>query len=125
MQNSSSLRLPVKVLQCATTLPFTHPFLKHPGRSLRSAFPFGRDSRSVVLGGVLNGQVGMTAVGTRIDELGTLMRDGGAFYLRRDMGGRYQLELHRTPVDLVEKRVRLVGTLVGPDLVNADGVAPA
>lgn len=67
----------------------------------------------------------MTAIGTRIDEIGTLIRDGGAFYLRRDLGGRYQLELQRTPVDLVEKRVRLVGTLVGPDLVNADGVAPA
>jgi len=67
----------------------------------------------------------MAAVGARVDELGTLIRDGGAFYLRRDLGGRYQLELHRTPVDLVEKRVRLVGTLVGPDLVSADGVAPA
>ena len=67
----------------------------------------------------------MVAIGTRIDEVGTLIRDGDAFYLRRDVGGRYQLELHRTPVDLVEKRVRLVGTLVGPDLVNADGVAPA
>ncbi|RYE92966.1 MAG: hypothetical protein EOO77_46105 [Oxalobacteraceae bacterium] len=67
----------------------------------------------------------MVAIGTRIDEVGTLIRDGGAFYLRRDVGGRYQLELHRTPVDLVEKRVRLVGTLVGPNLVNADGVAPA
>ncbi|WP_082463756.1 DUF5818 domain-containing protein [Sphingomonas sp. Leaf17] len=67
----------------------------------------------------------MTAIGTRIDEIGTLTRDGGAFYLRRDHGGRYQLELHRTPVDLVEKRVRLIGTLVSPDLVNADGVAPA
>ena len=67
----------------------------------------------------------MTAIGARVDETGTLIRDGGAFYLRRDMGGRYQLELHRTPVDVVEKRVRLVGTLVGPDLVNADGVAPA
>lgn len=66
----------------------------------------------------------MTAIGARVDETGTLIRDGGAFYLRRDMGGRYQLELHRTPVDVVEKRVRLVGTLVGPDLVNADGVAP-
>lgn len=64
-------------------------------------------------------------VGTRIDEEGTLIRDGGAFYLRRDRGGRYALELQRTPVDLVEKRVRLVGTVVGPDLVNADGVAPA
>jgi hypothetical protein len=64
-------------------------------------------------------------VGTRVDEVGTLIRDGGAFYLRRDLGGRFELELHRTPVDLVEKRVRLVGTVVGPDLVNADGVSPA
>ncbi|MET0373227.1 MAG: DUF5818 domain-containing protein, partial [Rhizorhabdus sp.] len=44
---------------------------------------------------------------------------------RRDQGGRYELELRRTPVDLVEKRVRLVGTLVGVELVNAYGVAPA
>ncbi len=64
----------------------------------------------------------MPTIGTRIDESGTLIREGGAFYLRRDMGGRYQLELHRTPVDEVEKRVRLVGTLVGADLVNADSV---
>jgi hypothetical protein len=64
-------------------------------------------------------------VGTRVDEVGTLVREGGAFYLRRDLGGRFELELHRTPVDLVEKRVRLIGTVVGPDLVNADGVCPA
>ncbi|WP_307090090.1 DUF5818 domain-containing protein [Sphingomonas faeni] len=67
----------------------------------------------------------MVASGTQINEIGTLVCDGGAFYLRRDVGGRYELKLHRTPVDLVEKRVRLIGTLVGPDLVNADGVAPA
>ena len=67
----------------------------------------------------------MTTIGARVEELGTLIRDGGTFYLRRDLGGRYELELLRTPVELVEKRVRLVGTLVGPDLVNADGVAPA
>ena len=64
-------------------------------------------------------------IGTRIEETGMLVRDGGAFFLQRDVGGRYQLELHRTPVDLVEKRVRLVGTVVGLDLINADGVAPA
>lgn len=64
-------------------------------------------------------------IGSRIDEAGTLFRDGGAFYLRRDAGGRYELELQRTPVNLVEKRVRLVGTLVGTELVSADGVAPA
>lgn len=67
----------------------------------------------------------MNVIGTRVDELGTLIRDGGAFYMRRDVGGRYQLELQRTPVDLVEKRVRLVGTMVGIDLVSADGVSPA
>jgi hypothetical protein len=67
----------------------------------------------------------MHPVGTMIDEVGTLIRDGAAFCLRRDLGGRYQLELQRTPVDLVEKRVRVRGTLVGPDLVSADGVAPA
>lgn len=67
----------------------------------------------------------MTTIGTRIDETGTLVRDGGAFYLRRDLGGRYELELQRTPVDLVEKRVRLVGTLVASAIVAADGVAPA
>jgi hypothetical protein len=67
----------------------------------------------------------MVATGTRINEIGTLICNGGAFYLRRDVGGRYELELRRTPVDLVEKRVRHIGTLVGPDLVNADGVAPA
>jgi hypothetical protein len=64
-------------------------------------------------------------IGTRVDEAGTLIRVGGAFYLRRDAGGRCQLELQRTPVDLVEKQVRLVGTLVGPSLVSADGVAQA
>lgn len=67
----------------------------------------------------------MTAVGARTDEVGTLIRDGGAFYLRRSLGRRYELELHRTPVDLVEKRIWLVGTLVGPDLVDAKSVAPA
>nr|WP_233151175.1 DUF5818 domain-containing protein [Sphingomonas sp. BT553] len=54
-----------------------------------------------------------------------MIRDGGTFYLPRDFGGRYQLELRRTPVDLIEPGVRLVGVLVGADLVGADGVAPA
>jgi len=67
----------------------------------------------------------MTAIGTRITETGTLVGDGSAFYLRRDLSGRYELEFRRIPVDLIEKRVRLVGTLVGDNLVSVDGVAPA
>ncbi|MFA6117900.1 MAG: DUF5818 domain-containing protein [Sphingomonas sp.] len=67
----------------------------------------------------------MTMIGSRIVETGTLIRESGAFILRRDLGGRYELELQRVPVDHVEKRVRITGVLVGERLVSVDGVAPA
>jgi hypothetical protein len=54
-----------------------------------------------------------------------LLREEGGFVLQRDLGGRYKLELHRTPVDLVEKHVRVIGVLIGPDHLDADGVQPA
>ncbi|HZG32068.1 MAG TPA: DUF5818 domain-containing protein [Sphingopyxis sp.] len=66
----------------------------------------------------------MAGIGSRIDESGTLLRVAGGFALRRDVGGRWQLDLRRTPVDHVEKRVRITGILVGDDLVEVDGVAP-
>ncbi|ARR52615.1 MULTISPECIES: DUF5818 domain-containing protein [Sphingomonadales] len=62
---------------------------------------------------------------TGVDETGLLRRVGGGFILQRDRGGLYRLDLHRTPVDLVEKRVRVRGVLIGPDHVDADGVQPA
>ena len=64
-------------------------------------------------------------IGARIDETGTIIRDGGGFALRRDAGGRYRLDLHRVPVDHLEKRVKITGTLVADGLVDVDGVAPA
>jgi hypothetical protein len=60
-----------------------------------------------------------------IDETGILLRDGGGFALKRDAGGLYRLDLHRTPVDLVEKHVRVIGVLTGPELVDVEGVQPA
>jgi hypothetical protein len=63
--------------------------------------------------------------GVPINECGTLFREGGAFYLQRDLGGRYLLDLPRMPVDEVEKRVRLVGTLLARDHVLVDGVSLA
>jgi hypothetical protein len=68
---------------------------------------------------------GMMATGERIDETGTLIQAGEILFLRRDNGGRYQLEVHRLPVDLLRQRVRLIGTLVGPMLVHAERVALA
>ncbi|HWW63703.1 MAG TPA: DUF5818 domain-containing protein [Sphingomonadaceae bacterium] len=64
-------------------------------------------------------------IGDRISETGTLVRDGGGFALRRDAGGRFRLDLHRVPVDHVEKRVRVTGVLIGEDLVEVIGVAAA
>ncbi|WP_407695104.1 DUF5818 domain-containing protein [Sphingopyxis fribergensis] len=53
-----------------------------------------------------------------------LLRDGGGFALRRDLGGRWRLDLHRVPIDHIEKRVRVTGVIVGEDLVDVDGIAP-
>jgi hypothetical protein len=66
-----------------------------------------------------------TDLGTPIDETGLLVRDGGGFVLQRDVGGRYRLDLPRTPVDEVEKRVRVIGTLIAPGHVDVDGIALA
>ena len=63
--------------------------------------------------------------GMPIDETGILVREGGGFCLRRDLGGRFLLELRRVPVDKVEKRVRVVGTLVAEGHVLVEGVSIA
>lgn len=67
----------------------------------------------------------MTQIGEPIQIEGTLVRDGGGFALRAERGLLYHLQLHRVPVDHVEKRVRVVGTLIGERLIEAEGVAPA
>lgn len=66
----------------------------------------------------------MIAIGTKIEETGTLIREAGSFILRRDLGGRWKLDLHRVPVDHIEKRVRITGVVVGENLVDVAGVAP-
>ncbi len=66
----------------------------------------------------------MASIGTRIDETGTLLREGAGFVLRRDLGGRWMLDMHRVPVDHVEKRVRITGVVVADGLIDVDGVAP-
>ncbi|WP_010185693.1 DUF5818 domain-containing protein [Sphingomonas sp. PAMC 26605] len=58
-----------------------------------------------------------------VDETGTLTRDGAAFILQRDRGGWYTLHLQRVPVDHVEKRVRLIGTLIAEGVVSVEGVS--
>ncbi|MBA4307319.1 MAG: hypothetical protein C0429_11335 [Sphingopyxis sp.] len=66
----------------------------------------------------------MTPIGMRIEESGTLIREGGGFALRRDQGGRWKLDLHRVPVDHVEKRVRVSGVVVGDGLIDVVAIGP-
>jgi len=65
----------------------------------------------------------MQVIGSRVDETGTLIREGDHFALRRDVGGRYRLDLHRVPVNSIEKRVRVTGVLVADGLVDVEGLA--
>lgn len=58
-----------------------------------------------------------------VNETGRLVRDAGGFLLHRDAGGIWRLVLHRVPVDLVEKHVRVQGLLRAGEVVEADGVA--
>lgn len=60
----------------------------------------------------------MSAIGTRVEETGTLLRDGEAHVLRRDSGGRWTLDLHRVSTDLFDQRVRLIGVIVEEGLVD-------
>lgn len=67
----------------------------------------------------------MVEIGAAIDETGLLVRDGGGFILRRDIGGVFKLELHRMPIDHIEKRVRVTGILIGDDVINVEGLMAA
>lgn len=53
---------------------------------------------------------------------GLLVRDDGGFALQSDDGQRYRLELLRTPIDEVEKRVIVTGRLIYDDQIEAEGV---
>jgi Protein of unknown function (DUF5818) len=66
----------------------------------------------------------MSVIGNRVEEIGTLIADGGGFALRRDIVGRWKLDLHRVPVDHVEKRVRISGIIVADGLVDVEALGP-
>ena len=66
----------------------------------------------------------MTVIGSRVEETGTIISDGVGFALRRDIGGRWNLDLHRVPIDHVEKRVRISGIIVAKGLVEVDALSP-
>lgn len=56
------------------------------------------------------------------DGSGTLLRDAGGFLLARDGGEALPLLLPRVPVDLVGKRVRVIGTQADTGAITAEGV---
>ncbi|MEO0439368.1 MAG: DUF5818 domain-containing protein [Pseudomonadota bacterium] len=61
-------------------------------------------------------------VRSETEYAGLLVRGAGGFVLQADDGNSYRLELLRTPVDAVEKRVVVTGNLVGELSIEADAV---
>ncbi len=67
----------------------------------------------------------MTAIGDPIELSGTLIRDGGSFAIRVERGVLYHLQLHRVPVDQVEKRVKVAGILIDDRLIEVESLSLA
>ena len=59
---------------------------------------------------------------TQNEYAGLLVRDAGGFVLQCDDGSFYRLELLRTPIDAVEKRVIISGSRRENGVIEADGV---
>jgi hypothetical protein len=53
---------------------------------------------------------------------GLLQRDAAGFLLQCDDGQRYRLELLRTPIDEVERRVVVTGRIRAGMVLEADGI---
>lgn len=63
-------------------------------------------------------------LGSRIEEAGSLLREGDTYFLRRDRGGRFRLDLHRVTAPTSEQRVQITGVLVGADHVDVSVITP-
>jgi hypothetical protein len=58
------------------------------------------------------------SIGSSINESGLLLRDGPTLVLRRDGGGRWRLDLDSIPHALIGRRVSVMGTRSGFDIVD-------
>ncbi|MDB5581653.1 MAG: hypothetical protein JWR80_6829 [Bradyrhizobium sp.] len=65
----------------------------------------------------------MGTISSRIEEMGTLIQGDGGFALRRDLGGRIRLDLHRVSPGRINRRVRITGILVAEGLIDVAGIA--
>lgn len=64
----------------------------------------------------------MTGDRFEMEYTGLLQRDATGFYLQCDNGERYRLELLRTPIDEIEKRVVVTGQVTSDAVLEADGI---
>lgn len=61
-------------------------------------------------------------IGSRHSESGVLMQSANGLVLRRDAGGRWQLDAPRKAKNLVGKRVTVKATRVGFDLLDVEEI---
>ena len=64
----------------------------------------------------------MTGDRVEMEYTGLLQRDATGFFLQCDNGERYRLELLRTPIDEIEKRVVVTGQVTSDAILEAGGI---
>lgn len=67
---------------------------------------------------------GMARLGSRIEETGLLLREGDTYLLRRDLGGRFRLDMRRVGPPAAGRRMQVTGVLVEDDLIDVSAIAP-
>jgi hypothetical protein len=67
----------------------------------------------------------MSEIGVRVEETGMLLREHDSYVLRRDLGGRWKLDLHRVSISGNETRVTISGVVVAQDLIDVIALRPA
>ena len=61
-------------------------------------------------------------IGSHHDETGVLVRDGDLLYLQRDAGGHWEIDAPVEAINLLGRRVRVVGRRTGFDRLTANQV---
>ena len=61
-------------------------------------------------------------IGSHHDETGILVRHGDLLYLQRDAGGHWEIDAPDDVINLLGRRVRVVGRRTGFDRLTANQV---
>ena len=63
-------------------------------------------------------------IGSHHEEFGILVRDGDLIYLQREAGGHWQIDAPDQTVELLGRRVQVIGVRTGFDRLTTKQITP-